>query len=271
MARSPANTIIINTPINYITDIRTQTTTFRYTPIYVYSPQSLPLTFGLTLAPTSTSIPPFQSSFVVLSSSSNRDSLTDSSDCEINERDSGDDDGIEVEIEKLSKNRRRIRSTVVIDASVERIWGILTDYERLADFIPSLVVSQVLDKRENFARLLQIGQQKLAFGLKFNAKGVVDCYEKDFESLPYGERRVIEFKMIEGDFELFEGKWCIEQSTAGTLEQSGSLVGQPYITTLSYMVEVEPKMWLPVQLVEGRISKEIKMNLFCIREVAQKL
>ena len=57
----------------------------------------------------------------------------------------------------------------------------------------------------------QIGQQNLAFGLKFNAKGVVDCFEKDFEVLPYGQRRDIDFKMIEGDFDLFEGTWSIEQ------------------------------------------------------------
>lgn len=57
----------------------------------------------------------------------------------------------------------------------------------------------------------QVGQQNLAFGLKFNAKGVVDCYEKDLVHLPFGQRRDIEFKMIEGDFQTFEGKWSIVQ------------------------------------------------------------
>lgn len=51
----------------------------------------------------------------------------------------------------------------------------------------------------------------MAFGLKFNAKGIVDCYEKDLESLPFGQKRDIEFRMIEGDFQIFEGKWSIEQ------------------------------------------------------------
>lgn len=57
----------------------------------------------------------------------------------------------------------------------------------------------------------QIGEQNLAFGIKFNAKGVVDCYEKELETLPSGMKRDIEFKMIEGDFQLFEGKWSILQ------------------------------------------------------------
>ncbi|KAJ9696797.1 hypothetical protein PVL29_008820 [Vitis rotundifolia] len=117
----------------------------------------------------------------------------------------------EVEIEKLGNNSRRIRSKIVIDANLHTVWSILTDYEGLADFIPGLAVSQLVEKREKFARLFQIGQQDLAFGLKFNAKGIVDCYEKDLESLPSGQKRDIEFKMIEGDFQIFEGKWSIEQ------------------------------------------------------------
>ncbi|PWA70400.1 START-like domain-containing protein [Artemisia annua] len=160
-----------------------------------------------------TSSPQFTKSLVT---SSSKNDLVQSLDDSEGEGDVNGDgeveiEGVEVEIEKVSRNRRRIRSKVAIEASLETVWGILTDYERLAEYIPGLVVSQVLDKQTNFARLLQIGQQNLAFGLKFNAKGVVECFEKDFEVLPYGQRRDIDFKMIEGDFDLFEGTWSIEQ------------------------------------------------------------
>ncbi|KAI3506524.1 hypothetical protein L2E82_19744 [Cichorium intybus] len=235
-------------------------TRIKYPPIYSY--KQVPLGAILPI-----SVPSFQAFAASSSKGDSVESLNGSSDTDleqVSEPPPTEVDGIEVEIEKLSKNRRRIRSKVSVEASLETIWGILTDYDRLADFIPGLAVSQVLDKRTNFARLLQIGEQKLAFGLVFNAKGIVDCYEKDFESVPYGQRRDIEFKMIEGDFSLFEGKWSIEQLTD---EQR---FDQQYHTTLSYAVDVEPKMWLPVQLVEGRLCKEIKMNLFSIREVAQK-
>lgn len=57
----------------------------------------------------------------------------------------------------------------------------------------------------------QIGQQNLAFGLKFEAKGVIECYEGDLEDFPSCQRRDIEFKMVKGDFQLFEGTWLIEQ------------------------------------------------------------
>ncbi|CAA0839420.1 Polyketide cyclase / dehydrase and lipid transport protein [Striga hermonthica] len=175
----------------------------------------------------------------------------------VSDSESGDD-CIEIEIEKIGKNSRRIRSTVVIQASLQAVWDLLTDYERLSDFIPGLAVSKLLDKRGNFVRLYQIGEQNLAFGLKFNAKGTIDCFEKDLETLPSGQKRDIEFKMVEGDFQLFEGVWSIEQNDSG-LE-----------TTLVYIVNVKPKVWLPVRLVEGRLSKEIRSNLSCIRVEAEK-
>ncbi|XP_073152230.1 uncharacterized protein [Henckelia pumila] len=117
------------------------------------------------------------------------------------------EDNFEIEIENTGKNSRRIRSKVVVQANLQTLWEVLTDYERLADFIPGLAVSQLLEKGDNFVRLFQVGQQDLAFGLKFNAKGTIDCFEKDLQTLPFGQKRDIEFKMVEGDFQVFEGKW----------------------------------------------------------------
>lgn len=43
-----------------------------------------------------------------------------------------------------------------------------------------------------------------------------------------------------------------------------------YQTMLVYVVDVKPKVWLPVRLVEGRLCNEIRTNLSCIREEAEK-
>ncbi|CAJ1977919.1 unnamed protein product [Sphenostylis stenocarpa] len=178
------------------------------------------------------------------------------------------EDGVCIEVMKLDKNSRRIESRISIEASLSSIWNILTDYERLADFIPGLAVSQLLQKGDNYARLLQIGQQNIAFGIKFNAKGIVDCYEKELETLPTGIKREIEFKMVEGDFQLFEGKWSILQHfNSENCEQSQV---REVSTTLSYVVDVKPKLWLPISLIEGRLCNEIKMNLVSVRNEAQK-
>lgn len=66
------------------------------------------------------------------------------------------EDGVYIEVTKLEKNSRRIESRISIDARLDTIWTILTDYEKLADFIPGLALSKLIQKGHNFARLLQV-------------------------------------------------------------------------------------------------------------------
>ncbi|MBA0757877.1 hypothetical protein Gotri_020922 [Gossypium trilobum] len=180
------------------------------------------------------------------------------------------EDGVFIEIKKLGGNSRRIRSKIGIEANLDTVWNILTNYEKLADVIPGLAVSEVVEKKHKFARLYQIGQQSLPLGLKFNAKGVIDCYERDLEILPSGKKREIQFKMVEGDFTMFEGTWLIEQFNKRKYEGEEASLGEEFQTTLWYLVDLKPKIWLPVRLVENRLSIEIKTNLLSIREEAER-
>lgn len=181
--------------------------------------------------------------------------------------------GFEIEVRKLPKrNRRLVRARVRVDAPLEAVWATLTDYEGLADFIPGLSECRLLDQDASFARLYQVGEQDLALGFKFNAKGTIDCYEGEMEVLPAGaQRREIAFKMIEGDFKVFEGKWSVEEVDGSIDEGEEISADQEFQTILSYVVELEPKLWVPVRLLEGRICNEIKTNLFSIREEAQRI
>ncbi|KAF3794415.1 hypothetical protein EJ110_NYTH02347 [Nymphaea thermarum] len=173
-------------------------------------------------------------------------------------------DAFFIKIEKSGRNRRRVRARVRVATSLEAVWDVLTDYERLIDFIPGLAVCRLIERSGGFVRMFQIGQQSLAFGFKFNAKGTMDCYENDLELLPFGRRRNIDFTMIEGDFQLFRGKWSMVQA------EESHISFFPRTTFLSYIVDVEPKLWLPVSLVEKRLCNEIELNLLSIREEALK-
>ncbi|TKW19073.1 hypothetical protein SEVIR_5G474100v4 [Setaria viridis] len=184
--------------------------------------------------------------------------------------------GFEIQVSKIGKrNRRLVRARVRVDAPLEAVWATLTDYEGLADFIPGLSECRLLDQAQGFARLYQVGEQDLALGFKFNAKGTIDCYEGDLESLPDAQgnarRREIAFNMIDGDFKVFQGKWSVQESVEQEQGGGDSDEGQEsQTTTLSYLVELEPKLWVPVRLLEGRICSEIKNNLVSIREQAQR-
>ncbi|KAF8642206.1 hypothetical protein HU200_067469 [Digitaria exilis] len=211
-----------------------------------------------------------------------------------------DDIGFEIQVSKVGgkRNRRLVRARVRVDAPLEAVWATLTDYEGLADFIPGLSECRLLEQADGFARLYQVmppiplsflassnpiptvsfisaqqvGEQDLALGFKFNAKGTIDCYEGDMESLPAAgvrRRREIAFNMIQGDFKVFQGKWTVEEA-----DHDGGIGGDPerkQTTLLSYLVELEPKLWVPVRLLQGRICSEIKNNLVSIRDQAHSV
>lgn len=46
---------------------------------------------------------------------------------------------VHCEVEVVSWRERRVRAWVLVDADADTVWGVLTDYEQLADFIPNLV------------------------------------------------------------------------------------------------------------------------------------
>lgn len=66
------------------------------------------------------------------------------------------DDGVLIEVKKLEKSSRRIRSKIGMEASLDSVWSVLTDYEKLSDFIPGLVVSELVEKEGNRVRLFQV-------------------------------------------------------------------------------------------------------------------
>ncbi|OEL12871.1 hypothetical protein BAE44_0026109 [Dichanthelium oligosanthes] len=184
--------------------------------------------------------------------------------------------GFQIQVSKIGKrNRRLVRARVRVHAPLDAVWATLTDYEGLADFIPGLSECRLIHQHHGFARLYQVGEQDLALGFKFNAKGTIDCYEGEIESTPTCRRREIAFNMIDGDFKVFQGKWSVEEQqqvergvgSGGDSEEER----QPQTTTLSYVVELEPKLWVPVRLLEGRICSEIKNNLVSIREQAHRM
>ncbi|KAK3166619.1 hypothetical protein QOZ80_1AG0048160 [Eleusine coracana subsp. coracana] len=184
--------------------------------------------------------------------------------------------GFEIQVSKMGKrNRRVVRARVRIEAPLEAVWDTLTDYEGLADFIPGLSECRLLHKDHRFARLYQVGEQDLALGFKFNAKGTVDCFEGELELMPAAgaRRREIAFNMIDGDFKFFQGKWSVEEVDTSSINERDRKISedQEFQTTLSYLVELEPKLWVPVRLLEGRICSEIKTNLVSIREQAQRI
>eukprot|EP00597_Dinobryon_sp_UTEXLB2267_P008733 CAMPEP_0170093358 /NCGR_PEP_ID=MMETSP0019_2-20121128/26461_1 /TAXON_ID=98059 /ORGANISM="Dinobryon sp., Strain UTEXLB2267" /LENGTH=657 /DNA_ID=CAMNT_0010314179 /DNA_START=131 /DNA_END=2104 /DNA_ORIENTATION=+ len=211
-----------------------------------------------------------------------------------------------VSIEEAPLNGRRIFSAVDVSASSDTVWATLTRYESLQTVVPSLVSNQVLARTDQGARLLQVGGAKVLPGVTFTAKTVLDVatHTTDspldpsmladsppqhaseaerghfFRHLPLQRGRFPQPEAVpglpfsditmqnvegEGDFEHYQGVWRV-QALAGPPASSSS-----QHCRLSYAVEIRPRGFLPVGLIQGRIASDLQTNLLAIRDHCEAL
>ncbi|XP_073150472.1 uncharacterized protein [Henckelia pumila] len=155
---------------------------------------------------------------------------------------------VDCEVEVISWRERRIKAEISVNADVGSVWNALTDYERLADFIPNLVSSgRIPCPHPGRIWLEQRGLQRALYW-HIEARVVLDLQE----FLNSENDCELHFSMVDGDFKKFEGKWSVKS-------QKGSST-----TTLSYEVEVIPRFNFPAIFLERIIRSDLPINLRAI-------
>lgn len=183
----------------------------------------------------------------------NFDTASDETSLEPNlNLDTGVAPSVDIQIEKIADRQRQITAKIHIPHPVEQIWKVLTDYEALADFIPNLAKSCLLNHPDGGIRLEQVGSQRL-LNFNFCARVVLDLQESFLQE--------IKFCMVEGDFKGFSGSWCLEPYT------NGEITG----TNLCYTIQVWPKLTMPIAIIENRLSKDLQLNLVAIYQRVQQI
>jgi ribosome-associated toxin RatA of RatAB toxin-antitoxin module len=158
-------------------------------------------------------------------------------------------EGVEITTERGEGRERQLSARVSIPHSMEQVWQILTDYDQLAEFIPSLSLSRQIEHPQGGIRIEQVGTQAL-MKLKFCARVVLDMVEH----FPHQ----IDFQMVEGDFKTFRGSWILQPKDNGSTE-------------LCYTVSVLPPRAMPVGLIERKLRSSLLVNLTAIRQRADDL
>lgn len=149
------------------------------------------------------------------------------------------------EVEVISWRERRIKAQILVYADIQSVWNALTDYERLADFIPNLVCSgRIHCPHPGRIWLEQRGFQRALYW-HIEARVVLDLQEFPHSA----NNRELHFSMVDGDFKKFEGKWSLKSGTRhGT-------------TALSYEVNVMPRYNFPAIFLERIIGSDLPVNL----------
>lgn len=156
---------------------------------------------------------------------------------------------VTIHCEAPGDRRRILEASLVIPCDVTTLWGVLTDYDHLADFIPNLARSGRLPHPNGGIRLEQVGKQRI-LKVNFSARVVLDMVETYLDRL--------DFTLVDGDFKEFVGAWllCPEENSTQT--------------RLTYTLTVKPKLAIPVQLVEKRLHTDLPNNLAAIYQEAMK-
>ncbi|KAL9234989.1 hypothetical protein vseg_009795 [Gypsophila vaccaria] len=152
---------------------------------------------------------------------------------------------VNCEVEVVSWRERRIKAEISVNSDVESVWNALTDYERLADFVPNLIYSgRIPCPYPGRIWLEQRGLQRALYW-HIEARVVLDLQE--FQKSP--NDRELQFSMVDGDFKKFEGKWSVKSKRRSSL------------TKLSYEVNVIPRFNFPAIFLERIIRSDLPVNL----------
>ncbi|KAK9167579.1 hypothetical protein Scep_002770 [Stephania cephalantha] len=152
---------------------------------------------------------------------------------------------VHCEVEVVSWRERRVRATLSVSADVDSVWTAITDYERLADYVPNLVSSgRIPCPHPGRIWLEQRGLQR---GLYWHIEARVVLDLQEFEDSTNG--RELHFSMVDGDFKKFEGKWSIKSG-----KRSSTAI-------LSYEVNVIPRFNFPAIFLERIIRSDLPVNL----------
>ncbi|ESW09733.1 hypothetical protein PHAVU_009G151900 [Phaseolus vulgaris] len=196
---------------------------------------------------------------VALSSSSTR--TTQKLTCHFNGKDGSfeqqEEEGereVLCEVQVVSWRERRVNAQITVDADTESVWNALTDYERLADFIPNLVWSgKIPCPYPGRIWLEQRGFQRAMYW-HIEARVVLDLREVVNSEWD----RELHFSMVDGDFKKFDGKWSVKSGTRSST------------AILSYEVNVIPRFNFPAIFLERIIRSDLPVNLRALAYRAEK-
>ncbi|KAJ8905972.1 hypothetical protein NDN08_002473 [Rhodosorus marinus] len=162
---------------------------------------------------------------------------------------------LKVDIQRPAANKRKISSSIIIQEPTSVVWKVLTDYNRLAEFIPNLAISRRRFHPNGGIRIEQCGVQSI-LGFEFKASVVLDMVEVNKNKMD----REIRFEMHDSrDFKEFSGKWSLKNVNNGN------------DTQLSYEVCIVPKGLVPVNLVEWRIKEDVPVNLRSVKSKSETM
>ncbi|MES2149640.1 MAG: SRPBCC family protein [Pseudomonadota bacterium] len=155
---------------------------------------------------------------------------------------------LQVEVKRVAADDQhvyQVSSSGMVQAPPATVWKILTDYERMPEFVPDMQSSKVLSRSGNRVIVEQFGTARFLF-IRRDIHLIVLASEQPSTS--------IEITLVTGDMKVYECHWEI----APVPETGG--------TRISYSGSMVPKFYVPGFLGANIIRSDIERMMTAVLE-----
>jgi carbon monoxide dehydrogenase subunit G len=142
----------------------------------------------------------------------------------------------------------KITATTSVAVAPHLAWKVLTDYDRLADFVPDMHSSRVVSGPGGPLKVEQKGETDF-LGWSFPIEVVLELQEDP--------ERVIAFKSVSGNVRSMEGVWRVVESDDGV--------------TVQYSATMETGFWIPPLIGPAMIENDVRRKVDAVaREMTRR-
>ncbi len=128
-------------------------------------------------------------------------------------------------------------------AAPAAVWRILTDYDRMAEFVPDLRSARVLSRSGDEATIEQVGVARLLF-FRRDIRLVVQAREQPISQ--------IDISLVDGDMRVYRCTWRLVP-----VPETGG-------TRVFYSGEMAPKFYVPGMLGANLIRSDIEKMMAAV-------
>jgi ribosome-associated toxin RatA of RatAB toxin-antitoxin module len=132
----------------------------------------------------------------------------------------------------------------IVAAAAPAVWKVLTDYERMPEFVPDMQSARVLERSGNRVVVEQLGTARFLF-IRRDIHLVVQVQEQPMTLIDVG--------LITGDMKLYNCRWELQALAGGG-------------TRIVYSGRLAPKFYVPAVLGASLIRADITRMMTAVLE-----
>ena len=138
---------------------------------------------------------------------------------------------------------------VLVNASPDAVWKVLTDYANLYKFIPNMTSSKVLESYGNRKVIEQIDTRQVF---------VISIVSRTKLAIEETDRKQIDFRLLDGDLAKMEGYWKMEPVSSVPNRPANQVL-------ITYTVNAQPNDGTPTDAFYGIFKDALNDTLQAIK------